>query len=192
MAPHAADQMDVLSPVPPASRLSLDPALGRRAILGGGWWPRSRDARVELPDLIDLLNARVGAVVRLGVDARDWDDIPRNIMVGGHRVRVGWFADLDHKIIATRGPQDHIMLLVVPPHASTAGAKSALALAAAGKNGGGPEEILAAAGIDDETGSDSTHSADIGALHPVANGDEAGRRSDDGAPAPELPARQPN
>src|SRR5690349_4334718 len=118
MAPHTVDQIDVISPVPAASRLSLDPALGRHGILGGGWWPHSRDTKAELPELVELLNARVGAVIRLGVDARDWDDIPRSIRIKGHRVRVGWFADLNHKIIATRGPQDHIMLLVVPPHAS--------------------------------------------------------------------------
>jgi hypothetical protein len=145
MAPHVTDQIDVLSPaIPPASRLSLDPALRRRGILDGGWWPRSRNASVELPLLISMLNAQVGAILRLGIDARDWDDIPRRITVGGHVVRVGRFADVNHKIIVMRGPQDHIMLLVIPPQASTASAKSALARAATGKNSGGPEEILAA------------------------------------------------
>jgi hypothetical protein len=129
------------------SRLSLDPALGRPGVLGGGWWPRSCDASIELPSLVSSLNARVGAVLRLGVDARDWDDIPRRITVGGHRVRVGWFADLDHKIIVTRGPQDHIFLLVVPPHASMTAAQSALAMASIGKHGSTPEEILIASGI---------------------------------------------
>jgi Family of unknown function (DUF5994) len=146
MAPH--DRTHALSPhIPQVPRLSLDPALGRLGVLGGGWWPRSRDASIELPSLISSLNARVGAVLRLGVDARDWDDIPRRITVGGHRVRVGWFADLDHKIIVTRNPQDHIFLLVVPPHASTIAAKSALAMASIGKHSSTPEEILIASGI---------------------------------------------
>lgn len=118
MAPHVKDQIDVLSPpvpLPLASRLSLDPTLKRRGAVDGGWWPRSRNANVELPDLVSSLNARVGAVVRLGVDARDWDEIPRRMTVGGHVVRIGRFADVNHKIIATRGPQDHILLLVIPP-----------------------------------------------------------------------------
>jgi hypothetical protein len=55
---------------------------------------------------------------------------------------------VNHKIIATRGPQDHILLLVVPPQASAAEAKSALARAASGAKGGTPEEILAASGIE--------------------------------------------
>jgi Family of unknown function (DUF5994) len=113
MAPQAEDRTNVSSPsIPPVSRFSLDPALGRGAVLGGGWWPHSRDASAELPSLVVLLNSQVGVVVRLGVDARDWDDIPHRIVVGGHRVRGGWFADLNHEIIVTRGPQDHIMLLV--------------------------------------------------------------------------------
>jgi hypothetical protein len=149
MAPVVTAQTDVHSPsLPSASRLSLDPTLKRRGVVDGGWWPSSRNAETELPVLLSLLNAQVGAVVRLGVDARDWDDIPDRIAIGGHVVRIGRFANVNHKIIATRGPQDHVLLLVVPPQASTAAAKSALAMAASGAKGGTPEEILAAADIE--------------------------------------------
>jgi Family of unknown function (DUF5994) len=58
---------------------------------------------VELPLLVSSLNARVGVVLRLGVDARDWDDIPRRFTLGGHVVRVGRFADVNHKIPASAG-----------------------------------------------------------------------------------------
>lgn len=215
MAPHVTDQTDVLSSaIPPASRLSLDPALGRLGILDGGWWPRSRNASVELPRLVSLLNARVGAVLRLGIDARDWDDIPRRLTVGGHVVRVGRFADVDHKIIATRGPQDHIMLLVIPPQASTATAKSALAMAATGKSSGTPEEILAASGVENEAGVNTPRadpdrgdrprdrglgSADAEGVRPTVIEDayrdergQIGRWLDDGAPSPDFLARDPN
>ncbi|GAB3959951.1 hypothetical protein GCM10029978_008070 [Actinoallomurus acanthiterrae] len=153
-------------------------------------------------------------ILRLGIDARDWDEIPRRLMVGGHVVRVGRFADADHKIIATRGPQDHIMLLVIPPQASTAAAKSALAMAATGKNSGRPEEILTASGIDNEIetntpqasaddgnrrldrGIRSTGAEDV-RLMGIANTprDERGdisRWLDDGAPSPDLLARGQN
>jgi hypothetical protein len=186
---HVAGRTDVLSPaVPRESRLSLDPGLNRRGALDGGWWPRSRDASVELPDLVSLLNARIGAIVRLGVDARDWDDIPRHVTVDGHLVRIGRFANVNHKIIATRGPQDHLLLLVVPPRASIAAAKSALAMAASGRNSGRPEEILAASGIAHETGTTRPErdgpagergSAGAGA---PKTGDEIHRWCDDGAP----------
>jgi hypothetical protein len=159
MTSHVTDQIGVFSsPIPPASRLSLDPALRRQGAVDGGWWPHSRDASVELPVLIASLNTRLGTILRLGVDARDWDDIPRRLTVGGHLVRVGRFADLNHKIIVTLGSRDHIFLLVVPPRASATAAKSALAMAATGKNSGRPEEILAASGIKNETQA-NTHSA---------------------------------
>lgn len=215
MAPHISDQRDVLPPsIPSASRLSLDPALGRLGVLDGGWWPRSRNGSVELPNLVSSLNARVGVIVRLGVDARDWDEIPRRLTVGGHVVRVGRFADVDHKIIATRGPQDHIMLLVIPPQTSTAAAESALAMAATGKNSGRPEEILAACGIDNEIDANTPQasaddadrrlerglrSADAKGVHLMgiedALRDEPGdisRWLDDGTPSPAVLARDPN
>jgi hypothetical protein len=151
MAPHVTNQIDILSPpTPRTSRLSLDPALGRQGAVDGGWWPHSRNASVELPVLISSLNNRIGAVLRLGVDARDWDDIPRRLTVSGRPVRIGWFADLNHKIIVTLGSRDHILLLVIPPQTPTAAAKSALAMAATGKNSGRPEEILAASGTANE------------------------------------------
>jgi hypothetical protein len=207
MTPHAADQIDVLSPpIPLASRISLDPEFKRMGAVDGGWWPHSRNASVELPDLIASLNARVGAVLRLGVDARDWEDIPRRIRVGGHAVRIGRYADVNHKIIATRGPQDHIMLLVIPPHAPTAAAKSALARAAAGKNSGRPEEILAASGIESEAKANLPRAAAEKDDHPQEPGirfadaeagrpmvtenarpGEIGRWLDDGAPSPASP-----
>jgi hypothetical protein len=215
MAPHVTDQIDVLPPsIPSASRLSLDPALERLGILDGGWWPRSRNASVELPSLVSSLNARVGAILRLGIDARDWDEIPRSLTVGGHVVRVGRFADVNHKIIATRAPQDHIMLLVIPPQASTAAAKSALAMAATGKNSSKPEEILAASGIDNEIETNTPRAAPDDNDRPLGQDlrstsaedvrpmviadtprDERGdisRWLDDGAPSPDVLARDPN
>ena len=155
---------------------------------------------MELPDLVAALNAQVGVIVRLGVDARDWDDIPRRFTVAGHLVRIGRFADVNHKIIATRGPQDHLLLLVVPPRASTAAAKSALAMAASGGNAGRPEEILVAAGIASEAGANPPRALPEGGGppgEPVLAGapalmaeeaprDEIGRWCDDGAPVHAL------
>jgi hypothetical protein len=211
MAPHVKDQIYVLSPpIPLASRLSLDPAFKRLGAVGGGWWPRSRNANMELPSLVSSLNARVGAVLRLGVDARDWEDIPCRITVGGHVVRIGRYADVNHEIIATRGPQEHILLLVIPPQASTAAAKSALAMASTGKNSGRPEQILTASGIENEARQahpgwsrksmiihGNRNFADAEAARPMvtkdARRDEIGRwLDDDGAPSPDLSARQPN
>lgn len=182
MAPRVTEKIDAIpSPIPLTSRLSLDPMLKRLGVVDGGWWPGSRNATVELPGLVAALNERLGVILRLSVDARDWDEIPRRITVDGRVVRVGRFADVNHKIIVTRGQQDHVFLLVIPPDAPTAAAKSALALAASGRNGGRPEEILAAAGI--------TARPDTGDLppHRAVASEDAVRAS-----SPDSPAKLPD
>jgi len=52
-----------------------------------------------------------------------------------------------HTIGVTRAVQNRVVLLVVPPQATTAGAGFAMAMAADAANGAGPADILAAAGI---------------------------------------------
>lgn len=142
-------QLRSQAPGPATSRLVLDPEAVGRSRLDGGWWPASRDAGQELPRLVADLNARIGVVLRLGVDALAWDAIPRRITVAGHVVRVGWFPDMNHMIIITRGRQDFVMLLVVPPDAPPVAARAALAQSAR-PGTTGPQEILTACGIHTE------------------------------------------
>jgi hypothetical protein len=114
----------------------------------GGWWPRSRDPDAELPGLIAGLDASLGPITRLALNLDAWDTAPRRVAVDGRRVRVGWFRQMDiHTIGLTRAAQDRVVLLVVPPQATTAEAGIAMAMAADGANSAGPAEILAAAGI---------------------------------------------
>ncbi|MDN3352003.1 DUF5994 family protein [Actinomadura sp. DC4] len=182
MAPHITEHIGVVpSPVLAEARLSLDPALLGRGTVDGAWWPRSREASVEFPILVAALNDQVGAILRLGVDVRDWDSLPRRIRVGGRVVRVGWFANVNHKIIVTRGRQDHVLLLVVPPGAPAAAAKSALALAGEGGSRR-PEEILAAAGL-------ATGTGDRPPERTVAAGSG---RLEGGTPPPDHSVRRPN
>src|SRR4051812_35019694 len=51
------------------ARLELKPNFPRTGFVDGGWWPRSRDLRAELPDLIASLSAqlggRVGPILRI-------------------------------------------------------------------------------------------------------------------------------
>jgi Family of unknown function (DUF5994) len=47
----------------PSARVSFDSALIRHGATDGGWWPRSRNARAELPALIAALDARPGVRV---------------------------------------------------------------------------------------------------------------------------------
>jgi Family of unknown function (DUF5994) len=133
---------------PPGLRLQLDPTRAGTGAVDGGWWPRSRDPDAELPGLIAGLDASLGPITRVALNLDAWDTAPRRVAVDGRRVRVGWFRQLDPDTIGvTRAGQDRVILLVVPPQATTAVADSAMATAADAANSARPTDILAAAGI---------------------------------------------
>ena len=133
---------------PPGLRLQLDPTMAGTGAVDGGWWPRSRDPDAELPGLIAGLDASLGPITRVALNLDAWDTAPRRVAVDGRRVRVGWFRQMDaHTVGVTRAAQDRVVLLVVPPQATTAAAQIAMAMAADAANSAGPADILAAAGI---------------------------------------------
>jgi hypothetical protein len=135
-------------PAPPGLRLQLDPTMAGTGAVDGGWWPRSRDPDAELPGLIAGLESSLGPITRVALNLDAWDTAPRRVAVDGRRVRVGWFHHMDaHTIGVTRASQDHMVLLVVPPQATTAAAGIAMAMAADAATSAGPADILAAAGI---------------------------------------------
>jgi hypothetical protein len=133
---------------PPGLRLQLDPTMAGTGAVDGGWWPRSRDPDAELPGLIAGLDASLGPITRVALNLDAWDSAPRRVAVDGRRVRVGWFRQMDaHTVGLTRAAQDRVVLLVVPPQATTAAAQIAMAMAADAANSAGPADILAAVGL---------------------------------------------
>ncbi|XVQ14266.1 DUF5994 family protein [Spirillospora sp. CA-255316] len=132
---------------PPEARLSLTPGGGRRGILDGGWWPRSREAADELADLIVALTGPLGMATRVTVDLADWNEVPRRLTVSGRGVKVGWLPNLDHMVGVTCGGMDELLLLVVPPDAPPSSAQAALARAAMESGDVMPQEILASCDI---------------------------------------------
>ena len=138
-------------PARPELRLQLDPTMAGTGAVDGGWWPRSRDPDAELPDLIAGLDSSLGPITRIALNLNAWDTAPRRVAMDGRRVRVGWFRHMDaHTIGVSRASQDRVLLLVVPPQATTAAAGIAMAMAADAANSAGPADILAAAGIGGE------------------------------------------
>jgi hypothetical protein len=128
-------------------RLSLVPVTAPQAGLGGGWWPRSRDATAELPGLIAELSARAGRVSRVALQVGAFDNIPHQLTVGGRKVHVAWFRYMNmNTVILTMAHRDDLVLLVIPPLAPPAAAAQALR-AASGPGGSPADAILAAAGI---------------------------------------------
>jgi hypothetical protein len=120
------------APAPPfPPRLVLAPVRAGRAVLDGGWWPRSWDPVVELPDLVVALSARYGAIRQLMLNSGSWDRRFRRLAVGEGVVRLGWFASVDPAVvIATTDGGQQIDLLVVPPGTGTAAAERAMTEAA--------------------------------------------------------------
>jgi hypothetical protein len=89
---------------------------GRR--VAGVWWPRSRDARTELGELLPLVTERLcGPATRASLNMEAWGpDQPRRLRVGDGVVRVGWFHNLDPATVTVgRGTYDRVTIAVIPP-----------------------------------------------------------------------------
>ncbi|MFB4299170.1 DUF5994 family protein [Actinomadura sp. NTSP31] len=129
------------------SRLRFAPGDAGRGVMDGGWWPRSRDAAAELPELVIALVERLGMVTRLTIDFDDWDHVPLRITVLDREIRVGWLPHLDRMVAVTCGRAEPVLLLVVPPETTRSCAEEALAKAAAGTGDALPAEILASCDI---------------------------------------------
>jgi hypothetical protein len=119
----------------PTARLALKPVgpSPGHVELDGAWWPRSRDLTHELSALADVLDPLWGRITRIAVNPRYWPIIPRQILVNGHVVKVGWFtSELDpHKILLLSSTAGRWDLLVIPPETSAPSAARLMAAASA-------------------------------------------------------------
>ncbi|MFJ2779387.1 DUF5994 family protein [Kitasatospora sp. NPDC087315] len=128
--------------VPLLPRLVLEPTMSRSGMFDGAWWPRTKDARAELPDLITALSVHLGPILRVGLSTSAWYHIPRSVTVDGQSVRIGWFPASAETISLTRGFEDHFLLLVVPPGTEPGTAAAAMAGASAPGNHSPAAELL--------------------------------------------------
>lgn len=129
--PSTTQRATMIPPSPPSQpRLSLAPTRGR-AVLDGGWWPRSWDPVAELPGLLLALSERYGRIRHIMLNIHTWDSRFRRLAVGPDVVRIGWFDTLDPALlVATTGRDDQVDLLVVPPDTTPEAAERAMATAA--------------------------------------------------------------
>jgi uncharacterized protein DUF5994 len=127
-----AQRATITAPVPQSPpRLLLAAVRAGRAVLDGGWWPRSWDPVAELPGLVLALSTRYGTVRQLMLNSATWDSRFRRLTVGEDVVRVGWSASVDPAlVIATTYGGDQIDLLVVPPRTAATTAEKAMIQAA--------------------------------------------------------------
>jgi Family of unknown function (DUF5994) len=164
MSTTTAQRVAIVPQSPPSTpRVCLVPTRTGRAVLDGGWWPRSCDPVAELPGLILSLNERYGPIRQVMLNSTAWDSRFRRLMVGPRAVRTGWFTSLDPAlVIATTDSGDQVDLLVVPPSTAEGAARAAMARAADPTNTMRAPQILAAipaaadrapAGLDADAGS---------------------------------------
>ncbi|WP_206797661.1 DUF5994 family protein [Amycolatopsis sp. MtRt-6] len=127
-------------------RLQLKPAAGG-GYVDGAWWPRSRDARVEFPDVLAAVRDRVGEVERISYPLGDgWEIAHRKLVVDGRVVRLEGFHSMQAHTVALIGTQRRLILLVVAPDTARDAATTALRTAADPDTTAGAEDILAGAG----------------------------------------------
>jgi hypothetical protein len=83
----------------------------------GSWWPRSRDAVVELRALLPLVLEHSGIDInRVSLHIGDWSGaLPRRMTYGDRVVRLGWFRTLAaHTATLGRGSDPRLVLHVHP------------------------------------------------------------------------------
>jgi hypothetical protein len=99
--------------------------------LDGGWWPRSRDLAVELPDLIANFPPEAGRIVRALISPPDWEESPRRIPLRrGGIAKVGSFPRDDTHVVHLNTAAHTV--LVVPPNSDDAQGAALLDAAGAG------------------------------------------------------------
>jgi Family of unknown function (DUF5994) len=96
----------------PASslRLTLASQLGNK--IDGAWWPRTALISRELPDLVSVLEARLGQVIDINVN---WSSLQRQ-----PDLNWGWWQGIHPQIMTVVGRDAQAKLLMVPHRTGTA------------------------------------------------------------------------
>ncbi|MDM4141931.1 MULTISPECIES: DUF5994 family protein [Mycobacterium] len=91
-------------------RLTLATRLGNK--VDGAWWPRTGVISRELPELVSVLNVRLGQVVDINVN---W-----SALQGQPQLNWGWWLGIDPQIMTVSGRDARARLLIVPHRTGTA------------------------------------------------------------------------
>jgi hypothetical protein len=124
--------------------LSLKPGSQATGAVDGGWWPRTRDLATEAPELLAELTARLGTVEGVSYNLDDWGATPREITIGGARVRLAGYRSQHPDTIDVYSRRQLVTLLVVAPEATAPNARAALRAAGHRANADSVEALLLA------------------------------------------------
>jgi hypothetical protein len=98
-------------------------------MLDGGWWPRSTNARAELPGLVLMINAIRGQVNRLVLAGSGWDNRPHMLTIGGRFIVLDYFGSQPATLLTAFCVRSRVDLLVVPPATGRNAAEAAMTYA---------------------------------------------------------------
>lgn len=121
--------------------------------LDGAWWPRSRDLRTEVADLVDHFPTTTGTVARLLFTRPDGEgQTPRHsdhkVPCAHGVVDVGSFPHHDtHRVVLVLDSHARMTLLVIPPDTPTWTAQHLMGRAADPLNQQGAAELLSGLGL---------------------------------------------
>lgn len=91
-------------------RLTLATRLGNK--VDGAWWPRTGVISRELPELVSVLNVRLGQVIDINVN---W-----SALQGQPELNWGWWQGINPQIMTVSGADARAKLLIVPHRTGTA------------------------------------------------------------------------
>ena len=135
-------------------RAGIDVRVSLRADAGsggspfdGGWFPRSNDLSVELPELIAELDRRGVRIERFTYALDAWLPLPRKLVLPDRIVRTGGFRSMDPQVVCLTWEEGtkRADLLVVPPDTDVLTGARALRLATRRGLPRSPQMVLAAA-----------------------------------------------
>ena len=110
----------------------------------GAWWPHSDDLPTELPDLLSVLSVRLGVVARVMYNVDEWSVAPRQLVIGGHKVRLdGYHRQPPNTLEVLDARGNRIVLLVVPARTDPDRAHSIVMAAAATDDATSVKSLLA-------------------------------------------------
>jgi hypothetical protein len=124
-------------------RLRLKRKATTTGYVDGAWWPRSDHLTTELPDLLAVLSARLGAVARVTYNLSEWANEPRSFPIGGRIVRLDGYYRQPHNtlgVLDTDG--NEIVLLVVPVRTKPDRAHNIVMAAAVTENASSVDTLL--------------------------------------------------
>ncbi len=137
-------------------RLKRRDPTGADGLVDGGWWPRSLDLSVELPQLLAELSSAGHDVAQVIYNPTAWKPAPRTLAGAGRPVTLAPSAGQDAASISLvdRSGSKRTDLVVVPPRTGRRIAERVLALAGLGgdlrravgiieRANGGPQTTLA-------------------------------------------------